>query len=384
MKVLYDHQAFTMQYFGGVSKCFCELISHLPSEINAQISIIESNNIHLQDANLCPNIKPVSYDIQTFISKYKFKGKGFLYSLVNNNLAFLPTTENLNRKRSIELIKNNNFDIFHPTFFDDYFLKYLKGKPFVLTIHDMMPEIFPEYFKKNDSQIILKKKLIKEASAIIAVSEKTKSDIVEILNVPQNKIEVIYHGGPQIEIIKEKSLYNFPYFLYVGQRWGYKNFTQLLKDFSILVKKQKSIKLVCTGPLFTQEEQLLINKYNLKENIVHHKASNHQLKILYANAIAFIYPSLYEGFGMPILEAFAYGCPVLLNNKSCFPEIASNSAIYFDSDNTYSNITDVMIDAINWSKDKRQNIINLGYERLKYFSWEKSARKLANLYKSII
>ena len=85
MKVLYDHQAFTMQYFGGVSKCFCELISHLPSEINAQISIIESNNIHLQDANLCPNIKPVSYDIQTFISKYKFKGKGFLYSLVNNN-----------------------------------------------------------------------------------------------------------------------------------------------------------------------------------------------------------------------------------------------------------------------------------------------------------
>ena len=63
---------------------------------------------------------------------------------------------------------------------------------------------------------------------------------------------------------------------------------------------------------------------------------------------------------MPILEAFAYGCPVLLNNKSCFPEIASNSAIYFDSDNTYSNITDVMIDAINWSKEKRQNIINLG------------------------
>jgi len=384
MRVLYDHQAFTMQYFGGVSKCFCELISHLPHDIDSKIGIVESNNHHLIASNICPNIKPVSYDIHTFASKYKFKGKGTLYALTNKLLPFLSTTENKNKRESVRLLKEGHFDVFHPTFFDDYFVKHLNGKPFVLTIHDMMPELFPKYFKKNDVQIVLKKKLINNASAIIAVSEQTKKDIINLLDVSSDKIEVIYHGGPIKEIITEKSPYNFPYFLYVGQRWGYKNFKQLLEDFAAFVVNNKHIKLICTGSAFTQEEEYLIKKLNLTENVLCNNASNYQLKLLYANAIAFIYPSLYEGFGLPILEAFAYGCPVLLNNKSCFPEIAANAATYFISDDTNSNITKVMNEVIHWSKEERKNIIEMGYERLNIFSWEKSAKQLSMLYQNII
>ena len=217
MRVLYDHQAFTYQYFGGVSKCFCELISHLPADILPIIAIKESNNIHLKESGLVPILKPVSMDRKTFIEKYRFKGKGFLYKHINTLFPYIHTTENFNKKNSIINLKENKYDIFHPTFFDDYYLPYINNRPFVLTIHDMMPELFPEYFKRNDIQILNKKKLVNKAAAIVAVSKKTKDDIIDILNVSPQKIHVIYHGGPQIEFLKDNKQPTFPYFLYVGQ-----------------------------------------------------------------------------------------------------------------------------------------------------------------------
>nr|WP_255204232.1 glycosyltransferase [Bacteroides caecimuris] len=97
----------------------------------------------------------------------------------------------------------------------------------------------------------------------------------------------------------------------------------------------------------------------------------------------FVYPSLYEGFGMPILEAFAYGCPVLLNNKSCFPEIAGDAAVYFLLDDQGSDLVEKMKMAFSWSNEERESIIQLGYERLNLYSWKKSAEQLKDLYVSI-
>ena len=384
MKILYDHQAFTMQYYGGVSKCFCELISNLPADVVSTIGIEESNNIHLQTSGICASLKPVSMDINKFVNKYHFKGRGRLYNWVNRFIPNLKTTENINRNKSIQLLKDGDFDVFHPTFFDDYFLEYLNGKPFVLTIHDMMPELFPEYFRKNDMQILAKRKLVKKAAAIIAVSEQTKKDIIDILKVPEEKIHVIYHGGPKIETIERKAPYSFPYFLYVGQRNAYKNFNQLLKDFSAFILKYNKVKLICTGPSFSIAEKELILKYGLVENVFHEHATDDYMKILYANAEAFIYPSLYEGFGMPILEAFAYGCPVLLNRKSCFPEIGGDAAIYFDSNGYDSNLTEILMSFYSMSDSDRQTLIQNEYQRLALFSWSASAYKLSKLYHSIL
>ena len=384
MKILYDHQAFTMQYYGGVSKCFCELISHLPIDIDPVIGLEESNNIHLQTSGLCPNLKPVSMDINRFVKQYRFRGRGRLYLWANRLLPFLKTTENINKNKSIQLLKEGDFDVFHPTFFDDYFLKYLNGKPFVLTIHDMMPELFPEYFGKNDMQILAKKKLVNKAAAIIAVSEQTKKDVIDILNVPEEKIHVIYHGGPKVEMIERKTPYSFPYYLYVGQRGAYKNFNLLLKDFASFVLKCSGVKLICTGPPFSIAEKELILKYGLAENVLHKSATDDYMKVLYANAEAFIYPSLYEGFGMPILEAFAYGCPVILNRKSCFPEIAGDAAIYFVSNGYDSNLAEILTTFNFMSDSEKQTLIQKGYQRLALFSWSESANKLSKLYHSIL
>lgn len=323
-------------------------------------------------------------DINKFVNKYPFRGTGRLYLLANRIFPKLKTAENLNKNKCIQLLKEGNFDIFHPTFYDDYFLKYLNGKPFVLTIHDMIPELFPKYFGQKDLQIITKKKLAQKAAAIIAVSEQTKKDIIDILEVNEDKIHVIYHGGPKIEKVNKKSPYPFPYFLYVGKRGGYKNFSQLLKDYSIFYSRNGEVKLICTGSNFTSAEKELILKYGIKDNVIHEQATDEYLRILYANAEAFIYPSLYEGFGMPILEAFAYGCPVIINKKSCFPEIAGEAAIYFESNNQYSNIAETLSSFYNSPNNFKKELIEKGYKRLSMYSWEKAANELQKVYQSIL
>ena len=384
MKVLYDHQAFTMQYFGGVSKCFCELISHFPNGVETEISIVQSDNVHLKQSGLCGKLHPVDIDSYKFREQYNFRGAYRLYCAVNKLFPSLPTAENINKLKSIELLKSREYDIFHPTFFDSYFLPYLDGKPFVLTIHDMMPEIFLQYFGKNDMQIKGKKKLVDKASAIIAVSKQTKNDLIDILKVPENKVTVIYHGGPQKEAITGDPIIKVPYFLYMGTRNAYKNFDRLVIAFSQVAECHKDLLLVCTGGDFNASEMKLLQQYGVEDRVVHLFASESDVKNLYAFAKAFIYPSLYEGFGMPILEAFAYGCPVLLNKKSCFPEIADDAGLFFHDDNDFSDLREKMEEVLDWNDEKRNLIIQRGYERLTFFRWEESSRQLLAVYHSVM
>ena len=384
MKVLYDYQAFTMQYFGGVSKCFCELISHFPNSVEAEIGIVQSDNVHLKQSGICSKLQPVCMDVYKFGERHSFRGKYRLYYAMNKLFPSLPTAENINKLKSIEMLKLREYDIFHPTFFDSYFLSYLNGKPFVLTVHDMMPEIFPQYFEKDHVQIREKKKLVDKASAIIAVSKQTKKDLINILKVPENKVTVIYHGGPQRETIIDNPIIKVPYFLYIGTRNAYKNFARLIVAFKQVAELHKDLLLVCTGGDFNASEMKLLQKYRVEDRVVHLFASEENVKNLYAFARAFIYPSLYEGFGMPILEAFAYGCPVLLNKKSCFPEIAADAGIFFRDDNDFSDLREKMEEVLDWNDEKRNLIIQRGYERLTFFRWEESSRQLLAVYHSVI
>ena len=227
--------------------------------------------------------------------------------------------------------------------------------------------------------------MVKKAAAIIAVSEQTKKDVMRLLNVPDNKIFVIYHGGPELQKKKYKnSIIDSPYFLYVGGRGAYKNFPMLLTAFAKFVFYNPEVKLVCTGSCFSKQEKRLINSLNLNKSIIQMFANDTILSILYSHAIAFIYPSLYEGFGMPILEAYAHDCPVILSHCSCFPEIAGNAATYFNVNNSLSDIVDKLQQLYNMTSDERNLLINAGRERLYHYSWEQSAKQLAILYESLL
>ena len=381
MKVLYDYQAFSMQRYGGVSKCFCELIKSLRSEIQYQILIEFSNNAHLWDSHLCNNITRGS-DYFSFLPRYSFKGKKRLYSYLNK-LNIIDDIDKKNLHFAKENFKNASFDVFHPTYYNPYFLDYIGNKPFVLTIHDMMPELFPQYYRQDDKQIVWKRYLVDKAAHIIAVSENTKKDIISILGVKPEKISVVYHGGPAICTEKMLPIIQFPYFLYVGMRNGYKNFGQTLKEFRKFKLSYSAYKLVCVGMPFEKNELDLINSLELTDSVIQVQANDSELSAHYANATAFIYPSLYEGFGMPILEAFAHGCPTILNNASCFPEIAGASAIYFDSRNDNATLCDAMIHVINMDTQERGSLVKSGYERLGLFSWERASKQLLSVYESI-
>lgn len=385
MKVLYDHQAFQMQYFGGVSKCFCELIAHLPNEVEATISIKQSDNVHLWNSGLVKDLQHVTIDHKTWIKKYPGKLMDMVYLAANKFLP-LPTADSLNRRCTYTALKNQDFDVFHPTYFKPEFLKYIGKKPFVVTIHDMMPELYPQYYGTGFSDVAWKKTVAEKASAIVAVSENTKKDAIRILGIPENKITVIYHGGPDINanLAAQKSLIDGRYFLYVGQRIFYKNFDKLLMALAAKKAELGDVKLVCTGSEFTAQEMSIISRLGLQENIVHVHPSDEEMAVLYRDALAFIYPSEYEGFGMPILEAYACGCPVLLNNASCFPEVAGDAAKYFNLTKGIEELSDLLSTVSHWTTAERQEMQAKGYARLKQYSWQKASEQLAEVYRSVV
>ena len=380
MKVLYDYQAFTFQYFGGVSKCFCELIKNRPVEEQYEISLKYSNNTHLLSSCLKVSVEKPIID-ELMLEKLRIKGRRYISNILKH-VPFSPMAEAANMKETIKCLKQGNFDIFHPTFFDDYFIPYLNGKPFVITIHDMMPELYN--FWKGDLQIKNKKKLCDAASAIIAVSENTKKDLVDMLNIAADKVHVIYHGGPECPSKWGDRILSYRYFLYVGHRNSYKNFQLLISEFSIIKDKYPDVHLVCTGVPFSEDEISIIKKHNLQDRITQVMVSDADLSNLYHYADFFIYPSLYEGFGMPILEAFSNRCPVILSNCSCFPEVAGDAALYFDTDGFSSNIAHVIDKFYNLDGCQVDSLIDKGIQRLDYFNWKRSSKMLYQLYMNVI
>ena len=384
MNILYDYQAFMMQTHGGVSKCFAELIAHLPPYISYQAGIKESNNLYLKDKKLVPNLQSCKLTLNNFLVPFSFKGKGTIFNWINQKYPQFPSSININKNYCIELIKSQKFDIFHPTFFDLYYLDYIGKKPFVLTVHDMTPELFPQYYPSNYYQIKNKKILADKATHIIAVSEQTKKDLIDFLQIPEKKITVIYHGAPDIIEKQNRPIVTGNYILYIGNREAYKNFNKFIYSFAQILKTRPSLQLVCTGKPFNNKERTLFSKLQITDNIIHLFTNDFQLNNLYQHALAFIYPSLYEGFGIPILEAYANNCPVLLNKKSCFPEIAQDAAMYFLLDEQHNTFIETMNTFLDNYSEFRSDLINKGKKQLQKFSWETSAKQLANVYENII
>lgn len=385
MKVLYDSQAFDMQTHGGVSKCFAELYKHLPPEVEAYIGIKETENVYLREMGFANKYD----DYNRFLKKGKFPLKRVLYKAIRNiqtgHFKSWDRWPQMNRFETERLLKQKNFDVFHPTFFNDYFLPLLKDKPFVLTVHDMIPELFPKYYSSQEPQILMKRKLIPVATHIVAVSEQTKKDIINIFQIPEEKITVIYHGAdtkpyyPSVE-----TNYDFEYLLYIGERHMYKNFMSFCRDCMPILQRHHDLKIVCTGKPFTPEEKFFFEAFGMKERFIHLFVETHQeLLDLYHHAIAFAYPSSYEGFGIPILEAYTADCPVMLNRASCFPEIAGDAAVYFNMRNNSSDFEEMFEYVYHMNSLEREQLLAKQRERLKSYSWDKSALALTHVYQNL-
>lgn len=381
MIVYFDYQCF-FQKVGGVSRCFCELINNMPNIIQCKILIKVSENLYLHNLQFLPQNSYKYFTCDNYCH-FNFKGKHRLFDLLDKYCPFFPTCRRINQKYTKTELQNGNFDLLHITLYDDTnILNYLKTKPFVNTVHDMIWELFPD---KNNQRWSQNKFLFcQKAEHIIVVSNNTKRDLINIWNIPENKISVIYHGAPNIKNHIYKNIVNKPYFLFVGQRKGYKNFKQTLYDFARFNKSHPNISLICTGNQFNKEEQKIIDSLSLTDKVQNMFVSDDNLYNLYHFAVAFIFPSIYEGFGIPILEAFINECPTLLNETSCFPEIGGDAAIYFHSNLTgESNLCEKMEYIYSLSENDRRMLIDKGTHRAKMFSWKDSAQKLSEVYLNI-
>lgn len=363
MNILYDHQMFSLQKYGGITKYFTELMSNIQGEHQFQLSVLFSDNEHLRE-------KQSQFHKKNILPKAEFKGKYLL-----KNLQY-----RVNEWYSEKQIKKNKFDLLHPTFYDNYFFEDLR-KPYVITVHDLIAFKFKDSMREFVSIQPHMEKAILNANRIITVSKNTKKDVMELFNIASEKIDVVYHGFNKPLVQNDNNKYG-AYILFVGNRDSYKNFKTFIKAASILLTKERTLKLICVGKAFSKEEIIQLKQLKINEQVTALSVSERDLNNLYRHAKAFVYPSLYEGFGMPILEAFANDCPVCVSNASCFPEIAGDAALYFDPLNEDSILT--AIENVIYKNDIKTEIINKGKKRLEDFSWTKTALETIDTYKKTI
>lgn len=373
MKILFDHQIFSYQKYGGISRYYFELMNQFQKSelVTFDLALKYSENVYLEKLaalNVIDLFRSLSISTKLrFLARYAF-----------------------NRRISNRHLKQNNFDLFHPTFFDPSFFTALNKRPYVVTLMDMTPELFPQLFPRfgfygrfvTSRWIEGKRRIAENAVRIIAISNHTKNDVIHFYNIDPSKIDVIYLASSlnlKTDIESVKSLSDPPFLLYVGSRFGYKNFDGFANAVMPLLQRDRDLRVTCVGGgPFVLEEQSLLEDLGVRDRFIQSDASDDQLVLLYKAACAFVFPSRYEGFGIPIVEAFSCGCPCAISRSSCFPEIAGDAAAYFDPDDVES-MTETLRQVV-YDEGLRRKLIANGFERAKLFSWEKTATQTLAVY----
>ncbi len=276
---------------------------------------------------------------------------------------------------ALEMTVNKPDVLFIPV----HVLPLIRPKNSIVTIHGLEFEYYPKMYPLKHLKYLRwsTKYALKNASKIIAVSENTKKDLVEMYNGNPEKIKVVYHGVKIPKLI-DKQKTDYPYILYIGRLETRKNVNGLINAFNLL-KDTYSVphKLVLAGPMGYGYEKISIGK----DIIVKGYISDEEKWQLLQNAEMYVLPSLYEGFGMSILEAQIVGCPVITSNVSSMPEVSGNGAILIDPEDI-EKICEKIYKVIS-NQDFKKDLIYKGYENVKNFSWEKCAKETLNILTSL-
>jgi len=363
MKILFDYQIFYAQKYGGISRYFLNIANKMSN--------------FREDVRICAPIHK-----NCFLKESgKNLSSGFYFNF------FPPKTTQIIKKINHHLSKRTvsiwNPDIVHETY---YSLNSVAKKNTVLTVYDMIHEIYPESFAKDDTVSMFKKMAVGRASHIICISEQTKNDLINIFNVEECKITVIYLGFNISNVPKnDLSVHNKqPYLLYVGLRSGYKNFEKFITGFASSANLMREFSIICFGggPFNAYEKELLARNGLSEHKVLQHSGNDQDLANLYQNASALVYPSLYEGFGLPPLEAMAYSCPVICSNTSSIPEVVGNAAKLFDPHDEGS--IRESIERVAFNDSFRHGLVSRGKERVKVFSWDRCARETLDVYRRVL
>ena len=381
MDILFDHQSFARQATGGVSRSYVELARALNFEPEVSARILAP--IHW-NKYLCET------ENRGFASgAYQSRA---IFRLWNQRWWFNHTFTNIR-------CRINPPDILHETWYSTHPYQLRAKTRMAITVHDMIYQVHPEWTNDAAERSRDLAASADRANIVFCDSEYTRNDLLNWRSSLDPKKIFVVHlvatkpgacemraGCPSALSSGQQPLaeaFRSPYFLYVGQRSSAnKNFSFLVRAFAAS-GMQKDYSLVCFGGGgFNDSEKELFNSLGLPENRIHQVPHNDALlRLAYERAVALIYPSLYEGFGLPPLEAMGYDCPVLSANATCLPEIGGDAALYFSP--TDVNELVYSLQQVAQNESVRNNLMMKGRSRFARFSGKAIADQALAAYKTV-
>ena len=360
MRVRYDDQIFVSQRRGGISRYFVELIREFTGGpelgVTPQLGWQWTRNAHALEAGLGRRL-PTPADSLGSIIRWA--------------------------NRAIQ-VGQPDADVVHRTYYRPDYLTQQSKAPMVATVYDMTPELFPELFP-NGNPHLRKREYVQRAALILCISESTRRDFIRLYGSVQAPT-VVTHLGVSNRFAPGASRPLWcpdRYVLFVGDRGGYKDFHVAVESFAQLPARERGTILVAVGGgRFTADEDALISRWRLRDQVVHRDAADKELPGIFGGASAFVFPSRYEGFGLPTLEAMACGTPTVLAESSSHPEVGGDAALYFppgDHSALAAQIGRVLSDdALG------RDLSEKGIARASLFTWRRTAVATANAYRAVV
>ncbi|MEW6379054.1 MAG: glycosyltransferase family 1 protein [bacterium] len=371
MKIFYDYQIFSLQSHGGISRYFSELATRMAlfPGTNVLVCALVHRNSHVRQSH-----RP---------------GGGGCSPVIGLYIPHIPKTGKIrqfcNSILSSGCLKSWQPDISHETYYAPGSMNSRNVKT-VITVHDMIHERFPGSAPRRDRTASLKKAAISRADHIICVSHNTRNDLLECYPVDPGRVSVVHLGcslTPLDNPVREQPGITRPYLLYVGQRTGHKNFRNFLKAYASSRRLKDTFGLLCFGGgAFTPQEVRFIGDLHLDPaRILQISGEDQVLAGLYAHAAAFVYPSIYEGFGIPPLEAMSFRCPVVCSNTGSLPEVVGEAAELFNPD----DVEHIMnaVERVAFSPARSDELISLGLRQVAKFSWDRCALETYHVYQKL-
>jgi len=368
LRILYDHQLFSLQNAGGASRYHYELARYLGSVADARVELV------LGFSGTAFPFKGLASERISVTQIESKKPPGASRYILNETLG-----------NGLALLRGK-FDIYHPTLYRR--MPLVRSRRVVVTHHDCVHERFPELFRNPGRVMRAKRNSFAAADAVICVSESSRKDLVKFYGVDEKKLHVIHHGLSKLDrdpAVAERfhGERPRPYVLYVGSRASYKNFGSLLKAFA-RCKLQETFDLVAVGGGALREgEQVAAQELGIEKALhVYPVGDDALLAEAYAKAELFVYPSLWEGFGFPPLEAMSLGCPVLVSNCSSLPEVCRDGAAYFDPSDPDA-LARSLAESVSL-KSSSSRVIARGKEIAAGYDWRRCGQLTLDLYRACL
>lgn len=355
--VVYGPEIWSLQNEGGISRYFQELIGGLSiNGIQGKILTQSNTNSRYKEIN-APNFE----------------------------VKQLTTGPKVSREINALLELAGDGSILHPTYYSKNLQSINTNTPIVVTVFDMISELYPQKKPRFRKVVDVKRLSVENSDLILSISERTKRDLIELYGVSEDKIVVTYLGSNLHLIPQTKSVAGVEgdFILYVGKRSGYKNFSNFIRAYSqSKILNRNFFVIAVGGGKFDSDEISELQKLGIRKKVTQVNANDSQLAMYYRSAACLVYPSLYEGFGLPPVEAMSLNCVVVGSSGGSIPEICKDAAQYFDPtsiDSIEKVITSTLADEQQMFQMRKTGLL-----LAKSYSWEKTASDTLSAYRTLI